>query len=254
MLLEAALNGARTRSEHPALPIHPRELAEAARAALVAGAGAVHFHPRSSDGRESLASEDVARAVSVVREVCGTTPLGVSTGTWIEPDAERRLALVRGWRVLPDFASVNFHEPGAVELAKALLELGTAVEAGLASDAAAERLVASALGPRCLRLLIEPSEEDLPGALATVASIEQALARSRGRVPRLLHGVGATAWPLLVEAVRRGYDARMGLEDTLRTPAGAMAADNAELIRLARSRCVVSGSRRESDGGEWISG
>ncbi len=193
MLLKAAINGARTRSEHPALPIHPRELAEAARAAVVAGAGAVHFHPRSSDGRESLASDDVTRAVSAVREVCGTTPPGVTTGTWIEPDVERRLALVRGWRVLPDFASVNFHEPRAVELANALLELGTAVEAGLANEAAAERLVESALERRCLRLLIEPSEADLPRALATVASIEQALARSGGTVPRLLHGAGATA-------------------------------------------------------------
>jgi hypothetical protein len=36
------------------------------------------------------------------------------------PPAERRLALVRRWHVLPDFASVNFHEVGAVELAEEL--------------------------------------------------------------------------------------------------------------------------------------
>lgn len=49
MLIKAAINGARTRSEYPAVPITPSEQAEEAAVAVAAGAGAVHVHIRGSD-------------------------------------------------------------------------------------------------------------------------------------------------------------------------------------------------------------
>jgi uncharacterized protein (DUF849 family) len=236
MLLQAAINGARSPAEHPALPVGPDELAAAAKACIAAGAGAVHLHVRAADGTESLAAEDVARSVTAVRAGCPDTPIGISTGAWIEPDPIRRLARVRRWQVLPDCASVNFDEPGAVEIAEELLELGVGIEAGLSGVAPAESLAHSGLEARCLRVLLEPQEQDLAAALNTVAGIERTLGGSEaGRAPRLLHGVDATAWPLLREAVRRGYGARMGLEDTLRLPDGQVAGDNLELIRTAKA-------------------
>ena len=187
------------------------------------------------DGRESLAAPDVARAVSAVRSACRGTQAGISTGAWIEPDPDRRLARVRRWHVLPDYASVNFNEPGAVEIAEELMELGVGVEAGLSDTGAAELLVRSGLEDRCLRVLLEPQEPELPAALHTVVAMERVLGgATTGRAPRLLHGVDATAWPLLQEAGRRGYDARIGLEDTLRLPDGELAGDNLELVRAAR--------------------
>lgn len=236
MLLQAAINGARPPAEHPALPVHPDELAATAKACVAVGAGAVHLHVRGPDGRESLAAADVARAVTAVRMACGGTTVGLSTGDWIERDVDRRLALVRRWHILPDFASVNFHEVGAVELAEELLELGVGVEAGLANAGAAETLARSRLEDRCLRVLLEPQEQALPAALETVAAMERILERPADAAPRLLHGTEATAWPLLAEAARRGHDARMGLEDTLRLPGGEVARDNAELIGTARVR------------------
>ena len=233
MILQAALNGARAPAEHPALPVHPDQLAADAKACAAAGAGAVHFHVRAPDGRESLAAADVARAVNVVRSASRGTPAGISTGAWIEPDPDRRLAQIRRWRVLPEFASVNFDEPGAVEVAEELLELGIGVEAGVSGTAAAEVLARSGLEDHCLRVLLEPSEPDVLSALETVAAMERIL--ERAGPPRLLHGTGATAWPLLREAVRRGYDARIGLEDTLQLPEGTAARDNLELIRAART-------------------
>ncbi|HEY7613287.1 MAG TPA: 3-keto-5-aminohexanoate cleavage protein [Gemmatimonadales bacterium] len=234
MLLQAAINGARAPAEHPALPARPDELAAAARACVAAGAGAVHFHVRGANGGESLGAADLARAVTAVRGACRGTPLGVSTGAWIEPDPERRLALIRRWHVLPDYASVNFDEPGAVEIAEELLELGVGVEAGLSGLAAAESLLRADLVDRCLRVLLEPQEQEPAAALDTVGHIVRTLASADG-IPRLLHGVDATAWPLLREAVRRGYDARIGLEDTLRLPGGELAGDNLDLIRAAKA-------------------
>ena len=93
MLLQAAINGARPPAEHPALPIQPEQLAEDAKVCIAAGAGAIHFHVRAPDGRESLAGADVARAVAAVRSACRGRPIGISTGAWIQPDFDRRLGV-----------------------------------------------------------------------------------------------------------------------------------------------------------------
>jgi uncharacterized protein (DUF849 family) len=168
-----------------------------------------------------------------VRDACPGVPIGVSTGAWIEPDPARRAAAVRSWHLRPDFASVNFHEPGAALVAEELLQRGVGVEAGLAGAAAATVLVAGGLGERCLRILIEPLESDLAAASATVLEIEAVLDRASVQPARLLHGTGPTAWPLLALARERGYGARIGLEDTLTLPDGRRPADNAQLVAAA---------------------
>ena len=63
-----------------------------------------------------------------------------------------RRKLVSQWTLLPDFASVNFKEEGAVELADLLLSRGVAIEVGLSDNHGAEVLVSSGLAPRCLRI------------------------------------------------------------------------------------------------------
>jgi non-ribosomal peptide synthetase component F len=97
-------------------------------------------------------------------------------------------------------------------------------------------LVPSLLEDRCLRVLLEPHEPDPAAALETVSAIERLLGDyASDGTPRLLHGVDATAWPLLREAARRGYDARIGLEDTLRLPGGEPTGDNLDLVKAARA-------------------
>jgi uncharacterized protein (DUF849 family) len=232
VLLKACLNGGRQLDDHPRCPITPAELAADGAAALAAGAEALHVHPRDEDGFESLAAHDVAATVEAMREIV-EAPVGVTTGAWIMPDAGERLRTVEGWTLLPDFASVNFHEAGAVDLAKSLLDRDVGVEAGVFGPEAATALVASGLADRLVRILIEPREEDLDDALATVDAIERVLDGVAPDVPRLLHGYTGTAWDLLAEAARRGYDARIGLEDTIRMPDGGRAHDNADLVRAA---------------------
>jgi uncharacterized protein (DUF849 family) len=241
MLIKACLNGSRAPGEHPALPLTPAELAQAARGAVEAGAGALHIHPRRAGGEQSLESGDVAAALAAVRAACPGTPVGITTISLAEPDPARRLALARSWTALPDFASVNFSEPGAVELCAALLDMGVGVEAGLSTPADARLLLGAGLADRCLRLLLEPDEQDLAAALATVAAIEAVLDAAGVRAPRLLHGFEATAWPLLDVALERGYDVRIGLEDTLLLPDRSPARDNAQLVAAACERATRAG-------------
>jgi uncharacterized protein (DUF849 family) len=164
-----------------------------------------------------------------------TSPWGVSTGAWIEPDPKRRLAQVRTWRTLPDFAGVNFSEAGADELCAALLEMGIGVESGLWTPGDVQTLAASGHASRCLRILIEPLRtQDFAKAVATVEAIEQVLDSYRLDAPRLLHGKDATVWPLIDLAAERGYDTRVGMEDTLLLANGQTARDNALLVQMAR--------------------
>jgi uncharacterized protein (DUF849 family) len=233
-LLQAALNGARRREDHPALPTTAAELADAAARSVAAGAVAIHVHARDERGIESVAPPDVARVVAALRTAVPGIPVGVSTGAWIMPETELRHQTVSAWDQLPDYASVNFDEPGAERLAQLLLSRGVGIEAGLARPAAAERLVRSGLAPRCLRVLIEPQAQQLDLALRTVAEIEALLDAAGVTLPRLLHGIDRTAWPMIAEAAARGYDTRIGFEDTLTLPDGSLAASNAVLVTLAR--------------------
>ena len=82
------------------------------------------MHPKTADGVDSLQPDVVDAAVQAVRHAVPGLPLGVTTGFWALPDADARLRAVEAWTVLPDFASVNWHEPGSEELAELLLEQG----------------------------------------------------------------------------------------------------------------------------------
>jgi uncharacterized protein (DUF849 family) len=238
MLIEVALNGGRTRAEHPHVPCSPSEMAAAAKEAVTAGAGAAHFHVRAPDGRESLDADDVARAVSAVRAAIPGVPFGVSTGLWMVRDARERHEKVAAWKTFPDFASVNFNEEGGIALAELLLAKGMGVEAGVGSVLATEKFLESGLAGRCRWVLLEPEQQEMDGALAVVGNIEETLRGAGIALPIILHGVGRTAWDLIDVAARRGYDIRIGLEDVLTLPDGRQAKGNAELVAeaLGRSR------------------
>ncbi|MFI1158028.1 3-keto-5-aminohexanoate cleavage protein [Streptomyces sioyaensis] len=236
-MLQVCLNGPRTAADSGAVPMSPAALATAARQAVAAGAEDVHVHPKTPCGQDSLAPKVVAAALEAIRAVVDV-PVGVTTGAWAEPDPERRPARIRSWTVLPDHASVNWHEPGAEALAAALLERGVGVEAGIwARTAAAGLFARSPLAPRVLRVLAEvistEAGTDAASAPATARELLTALAGAAPGRPVLLHGMDGGAWPVLRLAGALGLDTRIGLEDTLLLPDGRPARDNAELIRAA---------------------
>jgi uncharacterized protein (DUF849 family) len=236
MLVTACINGARSRDEHPRVPLTAAELGREARVAVDAGAGAVHCHPRDEAGAETLEPSAIAAAVAAIRAACPGVPVGVSTGLWIAgDDPERRLALVRRWAgdVRPDFASVNLSEPGFGAVAEALLDAGIGVEAGSWREEDVEPLAASGLAPRLVRILVEPQDAEEATAVATAAAIERALDAHDMPAARLHHGYGAATWEVLRVAVARGRDIRAGLEDATVLPDGRPATGNRDLVEAA---------------------
>ncbi|WP_432483440.1 3-keto-5-aminohexanoate cleavage protein [Kineococcus esterisolvens] len=241
-MLKACVNGARGPGEHPALPVTPGELARDVAEVAAAGADAVHLHVKDAAGADTLDAAALAEVLAAVREAAPAVPVGVTTGAWALPDPVRRLAAIRSWErsaLLPDFASVNWHEDGADEIAGALLQLGIGVEAGIWHRAGAGTWLASVHRHRCVRVLLE-----LPDGLAEPQVQHQAeqllhlVERSHDDAARepqvLLHGEGATAWTALRLAGRWGLSTRTGLEDVLVLPDGSPAADNAALVSAAR--------------------
>jgi uncharacterized protein (DUF849 family) len=220
------------------VPVSPAELAADAVECLKAGAGAIHLHVRSTSAdseKESLDKEDVEQTIRAVLAVAPKERIGISTGAWILPHPAR-LEAAKNWAILPGFASVNFVEEGSVELAKLLLSRGVAIEAGLCDADAAQIFLQSGLATSCLRVLLEPQEQELERAIETVNAMEKVLKSGGADLPFVLHGTEATAWPMMNEAIARGYDVRIGLEDTLVMPDGRIAQDNVELVTEAVRR------------------
>jgi uncharacterized protein (DUF849 family) len=230
IFVKACINGARTPDQHPNLPVSPQELAGEAVAARDAGALAVHMHPKTADGVDSLLPETVDAAVAAVRQAAPGLPLGVTTGYWALPDAAQRLSAVREWSVLPDFTSLNWHEPGSPELAELLLSRGLGVEVGIFHAEAAASWAESDIARHCMRVMIELGPE------ADTDTADDLLDRVRSAnspAPVLLHGLDDSCWPLLEHAGRVGVQTRIGMEDTLRLPDGSTAAGNADLVAAA---------------------
>jgi uncharacterized protein (DUF849 family) len=232
MLLKACLNGARRPEDHPAVPLSADQIAADAAQCQAAGATAVHVHPRGMGSRETLEPDACAAVIEAVRDRNPRLPIGLTTGLWISGTSARRLAQIERWQVLPDFCSVNFSEDGTSELCELLQSKGIAIEAGLSSVADARAFIDSGFVDACLRILIEvePGSEDPKRSAAVIARV---LEGAGIHLPRLQHGYGAEAWPLLEDAIGRGYDVRIGLEDVLTLPDGSPAEGNPQLVAAA---------------------
>ncbi|MFE1556192.1 3-keto-5-aminohexanoate cleavage protein [Streptomyces sp. NPDC058734] len=229
-VLQVALNGSRDAADGAAVPLSPGDLARSALEAVAAGAGEVLVHPRTPCGRESLSPRVVGPLLEEMRGAGVRVPLTVPAGVAAEPDPAGRLERVRSWTVLPDRAAVPFAEPGARELAAALLERGVAVDAvvplggGAGPEPLARFLEWAAPEPSRVRLVAELAEAD-PALVAGLRWLPP--------VPVVLYGREAAAWPVLRLAARCGAGARIGVAQVLRLPDGRAARSNAELVAAA---------------------
>lgn len=233
-MLQACLNGSRNRGDHPAVPHTPEEISMDAQKTVQAGAAELHIHIRNERGKESLEAFDVSRTLLALRERVPGIPIGISTAWSILPDSSLRMQLLRSWQVLPDHVSVNIRDPDAEWMIAAALNRGIGVEAGLCSEADAERFAAMPGCEACLRVLIGIHQQDPNRESSAVRRICRILKRSGCTLPVLLHGSNATMWPMYIEAMLQGFDSRIGLEDGCMLLSGIVAKDNEEMVRTAK--------------------
>ena len=234
-MLQACLNGARSRQDHPRIPLTPEELARDAVQVVAQGVAELHVHPRDARGAETLDPRDTALALTAIRQAVPGIPVGLTTREGIRADANRGFTQMKAWQILPDYVSVNLSERDAAPLIDLMLGKGIGVEAGLATAADAHKFVKLAAAHACLRILVEIDfEKDVANALALADEIIGILKDSRIELPILLHGFDRTMWPLYRRSRELGVDARLGFEDGLELPDGVIAANNLALIGAAR--------------------
>lgn len=236
-MIQAALNGDRRCDAHPGIPCSAEELARDAAACVTAGAAELHLHPRDANGVETL---DPLTIYSTIRQVkaAANVPIGVTTGAWIEPDLEKRLALIRSWYG-PDYASVNCSEEGAIEVMYALVSAGIGIEVGIGTPDEVDVFARSLLvfSNAVVRILVEPVGAELPdedAAKARFDAIHHRLDTLGFMNPRLQHTDGPLAWFAVRDALRRKWDTRIGFEDTLVGPRRKSVASNSDLVAAAR--------------------
>ena len=225
MAVKACLNGGRARSEHPAVPQTPSELAADAIAVRRAGAFAVHVHPRTAGGAQTMNAAECDAVVGAIRAAVPGLPVGLSTSEEIARDPFARAAAVKTWRQPPDFVSVNFSELGWAGIVRAALHAGIGVEAGLSTPADVEELARSPFTHQLVRALVE-----VDGGVEEARAVARLVPKG---VPQLWHGYGHRTWEVIAAGAAAGHDVRVGLEDVLTLPNGDAAASNAELVATA---------------------
>jgi uncharacterized protein (DUF849 family) len=235
--LQVALNGDRI---HPAAPRIPTAIADAARAAVAAGAHSVHVHVFDENGNATLDGEACSRVLRAIRVLCLDTPISLTTSATIVDDPDERLRIVEAWTEFPDLVSANQGEPGIVDLCELLLARGIGIEAGLLTVSDAHAFVRSGLAPRCRRALIEPLDEDVAVALAHAAAMEEIVTSAGITIEQVHHGYGVACWDVNRRALERGHGLRTGFEDVIVLPDGSPARDNAALVAAA-ARMIRAG-------------
>jgi uncharacterized protein (DUF849 family) len=230
IFLQAALNGDRI---HPAAPRAPAAIADAARAAVDAGAQSVHVHAFNDAGQETLDGGACGRVLRAIRARCVATPISLTTSAAIVANPEERFRIIQEWEEMPDLVTANQGEPGIIELCELLLSRGVGIEAGLLSADDARAFVLSGLARRCRRVLIEPLDSDPAAALEHAAEMEDIVVSAGITLEQVHHGYGIACWGVNARGLARGHGIRTGLEDITLLPDGTPARDNAELVAAA---------------------
>jgi len=257
VVIAVAPNGARKRkADHPRLPLTPSELAECAKDCLDAGASMLHLHVRDAAGRHSLEPGDYRAAIAAIRARVGE-------------DLVLQITTESGGRYGPleQMACADTLAPEALSLAIRELFADPALEgaagAFLRRQAARDALVqyivySSDEVSRCARL---HAEEVIPQRLPQILFVLGSYVERRaGCAPDILPMLAALPagwrWSVcafgsaeaqcITAAALLGGHVRVGFENNLQLPSGAIAVDNAELVRVTRDALAGLGLRSAS--------
>ena len=221
------------RPDPPSSTTPPTAIAEAARAAVEAGAQSVHVHAFDDAGRETLEGAACAKVLRAIRALCPVTPISLTTSATIVGDPAERFSIVEAWDEMPDLVTANQGEPGIAELCELLMSRGVGIEAGLLSIDDARAFVRSGLARRCRRVLIEPLDADPDAAVQHAATMEDIVVSAGITLEQVHHGYGIACWAVNRRGLDRGHGIRTGLEDITLLPDGRPARDNADLVAAA---------------------
>lgn len=244
--------GRRTKADHPALPIAPDELADAAAASLDAGAAMIHVHVRDRGGQHLLDTEAYRAATTAIRTSVGDRLVLQITSEALgiyRPEQQMRVVL----EVRPEAVSLSLRE----------LVPDQTYEAAFA--AFLETLRREKVTPQII--LYTPEEATYLAALAGRGLIPfdnlpvlhvlgrytvGQTSRPADLLPFLAPGIAAAShWMVcafggqetacVTAAALLGGHARVGFENNLFLPNGALASGNQDLVAAAKRAIEACG-------------
>lgn len=257
LLISVAPNGARRgKRDHPALPMTPDEIAADALACAEAGAGLLHLHVRDEDGAHSLAPDRYRRTIDAIRARCGDRLLiQITTEACGIFPLETQIAAVRETRpeaasfALREFLPEGDDESRAADFFAWVREAGILPQFILYAPDEADRLTALiARGilpfPAPHALFVLGRHTDGPAS----DPLELGEFVRRWDWPWSVCAFGPAEIRVAAAAIALGGHARIGFENNLQGPDGALLRSNAEQVeRLARIAARLG--RGTMDGG-----
>ncbi len=254
VVIAVAPNGARkSKADHPRLPLTPPELAECAQDCLDAGASMLHLHVRDAAGRHSLEPGDYRAAIAAIRMRAGDDlVVQVTTESGGRYGPAEQMACIDA--LAPDALSVAVRELFADP---ALIGEAAAFLARLAARDALVQYIVYSPGEtsRCVRLQGDGAiPQRVPQVLFVLGSYVEGRAGCAADLLPMLAALpagwrwsvcafGAAEVQCVTAAALLGGQVRVGFENNLQLPSGAIAADNAELVRVTRDGLAGLGVR-----------
>ena len=252
LILAVAPNGARkTRADHPALPIAPDEIAGTAAACLEAGAAMIHLHVRDRDEGHTLDVGAYQAAIAAVRGAVGDRLVIQATTEAVgiyRP--EQQMAMVRELRpeavslAVRELVADEAAEPAAAEFFAWLREAGILPQFIVYSAEDLERfdaLIDRGVVPEGRHFLLFVLGRYTAGQTSAPSDLLPFLAANRREHPWAVCAFGPRETACALAAATLGGHARVGFENNLHLPDGAVAPDNAALIAAAAAGAAAMG-------------
>jgi uncharacterized protein (DUF849 family) len=264
-----------TPEQHPALPVTPKQIAQAALDARAAGAAIVHIHVRDPEtGRPSMRLDLYREVVERIRDSGSDLIINLTTGEggrFAPSEDEPRVAgpgttlvhpLVRVEHIValrPDICSLDFNTmnsgrqvvmntPGNVrKMAEAIVGAGVKPELEVFDTGdihLANDLITEGLLPG------KPFFQIVTGVKYGCSATVETLAYMKSLLPADViwsaFGIGAREYPMLAAAFLLGGQVRVGMEDNIYIRRGQLTRDNAELVEQAVRLLDLLGSEPAS--------
>ena len=283
VVITCAISGVlANREQCPAIPYTPAEYAAEARRIVDEGGTMIHIHARTPEGGPSFEVEDYKAISDAIRaEVGNAAIVNFSTGA-VGVSVEKRVAYLRECRpevAALNMGSMNYAKYSRtrkdfvfnmvfanpfgeiIELLGAMRELGIKPEHecfDLGHVGSLEPLIdMGVLEPPlhvdCIMGVlggIPPGARNLAAMTANIPGVDASAAPAADR-PGIggvrshwaVIGISRRQWELVAAALTLGGSIRVGLEDNLYLPDGAMARSNGELVAKARQMTEDVGRR-----------
>lgn len=251
ILIAVAPNGARrSQQDHAALPITPLELARTAVACAEAGAGMIHLHVRDVKGNHTLEPAAYKPAIKEIEAAVGDRMLiQVSSEAAGIYDAPKQIELMK--QLAPHCVSCGLREFVPDE---SQYETGADFFVGLDnSDTLIQYILYSPEDVRwyetLCRIGVIPGSKHLLlfvlGRYATMKPHPDFLDDYVNALKRksnwMVCAFGEQEHQIMRRAAECGGHARVGFENNLQLPSGALAPDNAALVKVTVQSAHLAG-------------